>query len=488
MTLFGRDVRSALRPLRPRVPGRRGALPRGRAGDEMYVIQSGRVRISKRVGGEYRPLATLGRGEFLGEMAILNGKPRTATAHVRRRRALPRHRRGDARDDDREQHRDRAAADQEARARGSTRPTSWSRSCCNPDPQGARAARAQAARRGVRRASAPSGIRASRVGRADSRARWASTSTQVRDVLGAPAPHAHRHGRRDDGAIVVADVARLHGVPRAPRDAAEVRGLRARLVDLRVIGCHGGETPKHRTSAFVLDDRVAIDAGSLTSGMELEGAVRARGVPRQPRAPRSHPRPRDHRRQPHARTTCAPLDHRGHEGDDRDPEEALLQQPALAGLHAASRARSDPAIRYLELKPEKPTTIAGYKVRAILVSHTIECCAFIDRGQGRRDRVQRRHRARPSACGRCSTRRRTSGRCSMEVSFPNREQKLATVSGHHTPETLGRELQEARAAARSCRRCSITSSRASRPRSSASARGSRGLNLTVCALGDQFIL
>jgi CRP-like cAMP-binding protein len=54
----------------------------GERGEEMFVIQSGLVRIVKRVGGEYRSLATLGRGEFLGEMAILNGKPRTATAHV----------------------------------------------------------------------------------------------------------------------------------------------------------------------------------------------------------------------------------------------------------------------------------------------------------------------------------------------------------------------------------------------------------------------
>ena len=54
----------------------------GEPGDEMYVIQSGLVRIVKRVAGEYRSLATLGRGEFIGEMAILNGRPRTATALV----------------------------------------------------------------------------------------------------------------------------------------------------------------------------------------------------------------------------------------------------------------------------------------------------------------------------------------------------------------------------------------------------------------------
>ena len=54
----------------------------GDTGEEMYVIQSGSVQVSKRIGDEERPLATLGRGEFLGEMAILNGKPRTASAIV----------------------------------------------------------------------------------------------------------------------------------------------------------------------------------------------------------------------------------------------------------------------------------------------------------------------------------------------------------------------------------------------------------------------
>jgi CRP-like cAMP-binding protein len=52
----------------------------GDPGGEMFVIQSGKVQLTKHVGGGERPLATLGRGEFLGEMAILNAKPRTATA------------------------------------------------------------------------------------------------------------------------------------------------------------------------------------------------------------------------------------------------------------------------------------------------------------------------------------------------------------------------------------------------------------------------
>ena len=54
----------------------------GDTGEEMYVIQSGSVQVSKRIGDEERALAVLGRGDFLGEMAILNGKPRTASAIV----------------------------------------------------------------------------------------------------------------------------------------------------------------------------------------------------------------------------------------------------------------------------------------------------------------------------------------------------------------------------------------------------------------------
>ncbi|HJL17823.1 MAG TPA: Crp/Fnr family transcriptional regulator [Sandaracinaceae bacterium LLY-WYZ-13_1] len=57
----------------------------GEAGELMYVLQAGSVRITKAVKGEEKTLAILGPGEFFGEMAILNAKPRTATAVVEQR-------------------------------------------------------------------------------------------------------------------------------------------------------------------------------------------------------------------------------------------------------------------------------------------------------------------------------------------------------------------------------------------------------------------
>jgi CRP-like cAMP-binding protein len=52
----------------------------GEPGREMYVVQQGRIHISKQVGDVEKILATLGAGEFVGEMSILNNKPRSATA------------------------------------------------------------------------------------------------------------------------------------------------------------------------------------------------------------------------------------------------------------------------------------------------------------------------------------------------------------------------------------------------------------------------
>jgi CRP-like cAMP-binding protein len=56
----------------------------GEVGTEMYVIQSGTVEIFKRSRrGEEKLLATLEKGDFFGEMSILEDVPRTASARAK---------------------------------------------------------------------------------------------------------------------------------------------------------------------------------------------------------------------------------------------------------------------------------------------------------------------------------------------------------------------------------------------------------------------
>ena len=54
----------------------------GEQAHDMFVIRSGRVEIFKSVGGHDVRLAVLERGSFFGEMSLLEGLPRNATARA----------------------------------------------------------------------------------------------------------------------------------------------------------------------------------------------------------------------------------------------------------------------------------------------------------------------------------------------------------------------------------------------------------------------
>ena len=55
----------------------------GDLGTEMFIVHEGQVEILKEVeGGEVKPLVVFEKGDFFGEMAILEDLPRTATARA----------------------------------------------------------------------------------------------------------------------------------------------------------------------------------------------------------------------------------------------------------------------------------------------------------------------------------------------------------------------------------------------------------------------
>jgi CRP/FNR family cyclic AMP-dependent transcriptional regulator len=51
----------------------------GETGNTMYIIQQGKVKITKRIGGKEHVLAVLGKGDFFGEMALVSRIKRTAS-------------------------------------------------------------------------------------------------------------------------------------------------------------------------------------------------------------------------------------------------------------------------------------------------------------------------------------------------------------------------------------------------------------------------
>lgn len=210
-------------------------------------------------------------------------------------------------------------------------------------------------------------------------------------------------------------------------------------MELRVVGCHGGETPKHRTSAFVVDERLAIDAGSLTSGLDLRAQFRLNACLV------------SHAHLDHIRDLATIADNRCQA--DCEPLVVAANRATLRSLKkhffnnhiwpdfSEIMTSTGPTIRYVELRNDRFVDIAGYRVRAVDVHHTIDTSGFLIRGEtatlgysgdtGPTDELWSALRAEDNLRA-----------LLMEVSFPNREQKLATESGHHTPRTLAKDLKK----------------------------------------------
>ena len=54
----------------------------GDPGNTMYIVQSGKIDLYRRVDGEKRSLGLMEKGDFFGEMSILEGLPRTNSAEA----------------------------------------------------------------------------------------------------------------------------------------------------------------------------------------------------------------------------------------------------------------------------------------------------------------------------------------------------------------------------------------------------------------------
>jgi ribonuclease BN (tRNA processing enzyme) len=255
-------------------------------------------------------------------------------------------------------------------------------------------------------------------------------------------------------------------------------------MDLRVIGCHGGETPKHKTSAFLINDELTFDAGSLTSGLELRAQCKLEAC-LVSHAHLDHIRDLATIADNRCQNDCPPLVIAGTKGTLRVLKKHFFNNLIWPDFSVIPTPEK-PTIRYLELRPEKPTMVAGHSVRAVMVDHTIEACAFI---------VESPHGAIAYSGDTGPTRRFWQllnevpdlRALLMEVSYPDREQKLATVSGHHTPRTLGAEMKKYRAP-KDLPTLLYHIKPTFQSQVERECASLKGVNLSVCRIGDHFVL
>jgi ribonuclease BN (tRNA processing enzyme) len=206
---------------------------------------------------------------------------------------------------------------------------------------------------------------------------------------------------------------------------------------IEVLGCSGGESPARRLTCLLINDRIALDAGSLTQGLELDRQARVGSL----LLTHSH---LDH-------TNSIPFFIENVYGRRR---EAIDLWASKATTYALRRNLFNdaswpdftrlpnhllPAIQFRELEAEVPVTIDGVRFSPIAMDHLVPTYGFlIEQGNsavlwssdtGPTERLWEIANRTPNLKALC-----------VEVTFDSTMQRIAEVSMHLTPTTLAAEL------------------------------------------------
>ena len=145
-------------------------------------------------------------------------------------------------------------------------------------------------------------------------------------------------------------------------------------MDFRVLGCHGGESPKHQCPAFLLDGRVCLDAGSITNMLSLKEQQKIEAVVV------------SHGHLDHVRDLAMLADTRTQQGG---PPLVIASTPGTIAVLKKhffndklwpdfSKIPGEVAtVVFQTIKPEVETDVCGYNVRLVPVDHTVEAAAII---------------------------------------------------------------------------------------------------------------
>ena len=206
---------------------------------------------------------------------------------------------------------------------------------------------------------------------------------------------------------------------------------------IEVLGCSGGESPGRRLTCLLINDRIALDAGSLTQGLAFERQADVGTLV----LTHSH---LDH-------TNAIPFFIENVYGLRR---EAIELYASKATSYALRRNLFNdaswpdftrlpnhllPAIQFREIEAEVPLVVEGVRFTPIDVDHLVPTLGFlIEQGNsavlwssdtGPTERMWEVANRTPNLKAVC-----------VEVSFDNSMQRIADVSMHLTPRTLAVEL------------------------------------------------
>lgn len=208
-------------------------------------------------------------------------------------------------------------------------------------------------------------------------------------------------------------------------------------MQLTVLGPHGGELPGCRSTCFLVDGVLALDAGALTSTMPLDELVKIDDV----LLTHSH---FDH-------VKDLPLLADVLVGRRDKPVTIWANTECIETLRenlfnnvlwpdfTRIPTKKQPVYRLKAFKSGASFKIGKYQVKSIPVTHPVESCGFVI-SDGHTSLAMSGDTGPTEKFWKVLNKLDDLKLLLLETSFPNALQALADISGHFTPQTMAAEL------------------------------------------------
>ncbi len=210
-------------------------------------------------------------------------------------------------------------------------------------------------------------------------------------------------------------------------------------MEIRVLGCYGGEMPGHKTTCFMVNENVVIDAGALTGSLAIEDQEKVDSII----LTHSHI---DHIRDiPFLADNIfgkkdRPVMIHGLPETIENLREHILNFSVWPDFTVLPDP-DNPIVAYHELEEGAETEIEELTITPIKVNHTVPTAGYIVQN-GDRSFAFSGDTGPTEKLWEAVREIKSMTTLFIEVSFPNRLASLAAASGHLTPEMAVKELEK----------------------------------------------
>jgi cAMP phosphodiesterase len=211
-------------------------------------------------------------------------------------------------------------------------------------------------------------------------------------------------------------------------------------MEIRILGCYGGELPGYPLCSFAIDKKLLLDAGAVTSVLRLSAQRRISDI----------------------LVTHTHLDHIKDipflaanlvGGQVSRPVNIISTRQIIKSIQThlfndalwpdftALPSVDSPVLKFIPVEPGVDFAVDDFMVRAIPVNHAVPAVGYIVR-KGRSAILYAGDTGPTERIWEEANRLEDLKAVIVEISFPNRLGAAAVDSGHMTPRTLKRELKK----------------------------------------------